>query len=915
MSTQFGRALVGNSFAEAREKGEYLSIEEMEKHLLQEFGNTYQRFRDSKLSGKIFNEFCAHDCQNNGKMNFLPESGAVAHFKRMPGYCKLRDGDRYDCPAHIEDYNSESYQYHSFTHYLVIDKRGNNQNKARHFARLPPLLEEDWGHELEGEWDSVKARIKRKFNEKYDHSLTQIDDGLILDSYSDWKFSTTPLGKTDARVRENRFKIHLPSLRIPTWFLFKTEDANTITYKYRHDVGKKATCTIPHGSPSAILYLPKEFGREDQLRGFLNDYQEKVNTLEFMDGGGIDSSNGTLLEFDFRRPFSFDYLAKQDMWSKVYDDVTTIMHRAKNPSRNANNNLTNSITRHFPREIRKEKSSFNVIWYDQTTQRLRYTRDGELKKISFSGRKGLLGILFTVAKKEEQRMVTVTRHTPKPKQLEWAFDNGRGVIWIQLTGEGYQQFTLQSTEDSSPVPIELNAGKNVSNEPSTKIEYGHKFAPNQDLISQLLNSLAQDDFSHIDTNILNSIEILETKSSDSILSEVIRWAFGLAEEENQAYVSNISRKARLAWYLLQQKYLDVGEIKAMSTIVDLLKKMPEFMRLPPTEREGRWNRWTKRRDYVDLEAINADENLKMFVSAVPFNKLPKDLDIQQDGHGRRWISRKQIPSGVSSINFDHVNHPYTAKLSRTPSEWFAEVISIIDLAGGWEPMESFQWADDSSQTVVWTGSKEQREHERMIEPRQVGQGSYGYGDFNNIKNMPHPFFSRNKDYSGSPYVKVGERKFSMLFRFRSSKVGNKYHDYDAFISEYNEDGKFKTFSKFGSSGITTAPEWLKGKLDENFMLDDKNLTYLFDPDDVRYFERETLKAIHLLYLKAIGFKGLDPDNFMFGRKGYSSEIYDLFNQDESNRDDVVFKPVYSGQYENQIKKRLLKRLGWWFDEN
>ena len=64
-----------------------------------------------------------------------------------------------------------------------------------------------------------------------------------------------------------------------------------------------------------------------------------------------------------------------------------------------------------------------------------------MRKISFNGNQGLVGVLFTVAAEEKERMVTITRHTPAPKQASFAYDNGRGVIWIQISGSGNQKFT------------------------------------------------------------------------------------------------------------------------------------------------------------------------------------------------------------------------------------------------------------------------------------------------------------------------------------------------------------------------------------------------------------------------------------------------------------------------------------------
>jgi len=425
------------------------------------------------------------------------------------------------------------------------------------------------------------------------------------------------------------------------------------------------------------------------------------------------------------------------------------------------------------------------------------------------------------------------------------------------------------------------------------------------LISGLLDSLASDDFSHIDRNLIESIDSLPAKTSESILKEVIRWAYDLAQENDHCYVSNISRKARLAWYLLQQKYLGVENINAMSAITKLLEKMPEFVRLPPEDSDGRWNKWSKRRDFVDLEAMGNNDGRKLFVSSQSYSQLTRSIpNIEQDGHGRRWVLTNEIPSHTPRLNFDHLEHPYTSRFFSSPEQWINQLISLMDNFHGWRNETSFQWfREDEFKTVLWVGARDGNQQKRMIDPTHL------FKDFSQI-GYQDSMFTRNKRNTQFPYFSIGDRKFSLLFIVKNQ--GGRFHlEYESFIAEYGENGNIMRRCKFGGSDVHKVPSWVKEEIGN------ANLWYLVDPLDERYFERETLRSIHLLYLKAIDFRGLNSDGFRFGGKGASSEGLGLFHDDTSNPDDdhIVFSPIYSGNNQEEIKKRYLERLGWWFDEN
>ena len=61
----------------------------------------------------------------------------------------------------------------------------------------------------------------------------------------------------------------------------------------------------------------------------------------------------------------------------------------------------------------------------------------------------------------------------------------------------------------------------------------------------------------IDSNLIDSIEALTLLSPESIAKETIRWAFNKGSEsmgDGSVGGSILSRRARMAWYLLQSHY-------------------------------------------------------------------------------------------------------------------------------------------------------------------------------------------------------------------------------------------------------------------------------------------------------------------------------------------------------------------------
>ena len=227
----------------------------------------------------------------------------------------------------------------------------------------------------------------------------------------------------------------------------------------------------------------------------------------------------------------------------------------------------------------------------------------------------------------------------------------------------------------------------------------------------------------------------------------------------------------------------------------------------------------------------------------------------------------------------------------------------MDNFQAWRDENEFQWFSEGEfKTVLWLGAGDENHQKRMIDPKQL------FKDFSQI-GYQDSIFTRNKKNTQFPYFSIGDRKFSLLFIVKN-QGGHNHLEYESFIAEYGENGNIMRRCKFGGSDVHKAPSWVKEEIGN------ANLWYLVDPLDERYFERETLRSIHLLCLKAIDFRGLNSDEFRFGRKGASSEGLGLFHH-TSNKDDdhIVFTPIYSGINQKEIQKRYLERLGWWFDEN
>ena len=162
-------------------------------------------------------------------MNFIPQGDVIAHFKRWRGYCRASNGQPYDCPAGVDNYAGEAYQNHNFIHYLIVDKRNANQRHASHVAKLPPAKEEDWASGFNLPWEIAVERMKSEFRRKFWNHLDQDDQNTVVEDYTDWKFSNGPTSKVDARLRSERFRIHLPSMKIPTWF-FSTARTQIVSY-------------------------------------------------------------------------------------------------------------------------------------------------------------------------------------------------------------------------------------------------------------------------------------------------------------------------------------------------------------------------------------------------------------------------------------------------------------------------------------------------------------------------------------------------------------------------------------------------------------------------------------------------------------------------------------------------------------
>lgn len=902
----FTEALLGDTFQEAKNNGRWISIFDIQRKL-DETGN-YKLSALPELHRKIFHDGCLEQCPNNGRMTFVytPEGQLQSYLKRHR-VCRLEGKAGFNCPSGEPKISPDAYQRHSFIHFLRVEKH-QPERKARHIARLPPFLEEDWGHETEHtDFDAFRNGLKSRFDAKFSRLLTQLS-GNHIHEYSDWKFTSVPLDKTDARSRSDRIKIHLPSMTKPAWFLHHSEDSTFINLKFQ-EISSTSELSIPQDSTCMMLYLPIRFARPDLLDPLFE--MRNINRVDFVDHSNINSNHGTLIEFDFSGQNSVEFYANDRNWNQFREGLLGIMMSTHELQHNRTNLSPGRLSKYIPRGIKRKEYSIKIVWHDPVRNTLSQTRDGEMRKISFSEDTGLIGIFFTKKAIDNERLVNV-RSLDNERFIKSFTDNKKGFIWMQINVKDKHRLFIESRDLQNPVPIELKSSSETSDKEEPNIQSGVEFLPSQDLISRLLNSLAEDDLTYINQELIDNVESLELRTAESIQKEVVRWAYNLAEGDDQnAYVSTISRRARLAWYLLQQKYLGIEDVKAMSDITDLLERMPEFMRLPPDVKGERWSRWTRRREYVDLEASQQNRNLRMFVSHKSYSELRNVFpNIVQDDKGNRWISEQAIPADTPKLDFDSHEHPYTAKFTQTPEQWVAELISLMDLGDGWQPIDEYDWAGNDYQSIIWTGTKDTNEHKKMVEPRRFGRD---YGNFQAIQNNPHPLFSRQKKNLEAPYFSLDGRNFSLMFRIRQRRINN-HHQYESFIVEYNQQGDIAQYCQFGGSDINKFPSWLT--TDEQFNLEGKNLLFLFDPIDGRYFERETLRSIHLLYLKSISFNGLDADEAHFGRKGASSEGLGLFH-DTSNKDDdhIVFSPIYSGINQKEIQKRYLERLGWWFDEN
>jgi hypothetical protein len=908
--------LPGDSLVDARKAysndGEALTIEKLQGHLEHDCDGYIKmgRFKDCEhYYKKIFSKSCYTDCKNMGLMNLI--GGLTPHFQRWTGVCRLKNKDKYECPGNKTEKNYELFDTIEFSHIMALTKTYKSSNfEAKHSLSLEPIKRDNWEDHARLkniQWSQFSLSLKSTFNNRLAPLMVQFDsENDWHQGYTRWSLISSVTNHLSYPIRPTKVRFKLLGMKNPMWFSNISENGGEYFYTHiKNPVNRDIA--LPLDGRSLLLYIPKSWYIKKEFKELLK-FEKCVKEVSWSSSGELDNSNGYLIEFLTDAGFQMGNLNKN--WTEIKEILKRmfrISHTEFSPQRNLD-----LILRHIPFTVKSKRDSITVMSYDEKSKSLKSTSDGEGGLMSINSHDGeiLLGVIFTQSSKKAIRRVELTKIDFKNIQIDQiaCSDEGLGVLWIKAQVNGSTRFVLKTEKSAMPIGIVVDSNQEEALSPlKGGITWGKSSNPNRDLLERIINSLAEEG-KYIDENLLKSLSSFEdTHSSESIAKEVLRWSYNKLIKESDIHVSIFSRRSRFAWYLLQGLYLGFADILAMGRVPELLDFMPEFTRSPPEDSDSSWSRWTKRRCFFDTELKNIDNGKIGLFSAKLYTELQQDFtSLEVDENGQRWAYPKDTKEDYAQLSFEHPEHPTTSKIAQSPSEWMNEFIIIADKStNAWKPAKNYDWAKVGQfQSFSWMGFEDGVKNPKIFDPRSDDKFKC---DFEELLHRPYPQLNLKKEIL-APFLSLGSRRFRMIVRFENEKNYYNSLNYELFLFEYDINGDFIQYLTFGGSSHSVVPSWLREDLSEQFMLDDLNLQYLFDPADPRFFERETLRAMSILSLASTNFIGLEGNQW--GKKGLSRQVYQIFIN-ERNEDLLNFSPIYGSAEDIAIiTQRLLKR-NWW----
>jgi len=904
---KFERVLVGNSLADAKQNGNYLTVSDLLDHLTDDCAGYYRsggRFKAcTEYFGLIFNPDCLPECQTNspGQMTFVPPGEMRPHFKRNR-VCKTGiDHHTFDCPSNDGDGKlSEKFENIEFSHQLVVGRNElDGAFQAKHQLLLPSIRAEVDARSPTFIYHPHRFdyQINQRFHQKFGNVVVIQGDDNGDEKFhvqSKWTLVNEPKDKSILKWRSEKLNIIFPSMKEPMWFGHVTSTSGKRIYS--HCTNLKQPLALSPEAESLILYVPKAgFLDPNYMRDILKI--PGVNILEWNSSGMIESKDGILFEFDSRNGV--------DLLKKNYDEKIRDLLIKMFISSGQSKHLALKLV---PSTIKLKEASISLFYWDDSEKRLVVRNDGEGGKIQLhSDERGeiILGLLFTQSEKRMGSRTASLSHWDENNRLKqpWTLqDNGTGMVWIRATLSGHCKLVIQSNLESQMyMLIEVNKGQ-PQGSLQADLRTGKEGIPSKELMAQMIEGLSQEGL-FIDSNLIDSIEALTLLSPESIAKETIRWAFNKGIEcmgDGSVGGSILSRRARMAWYLLQSHYLaDSEKILTMGVINDMLRYMPEYVRLPPDSVEDRWSRWTSRNTFVDDERSNG-RGLALLVSPLPLAELKQLYPrIMDDEFGQRWMNPELAADhSIPVLSFQDPGHPLTSRTCFSAEHWMQELLHLVDHSNAWVPMEGYRWADDNFQTFSWIGA-DVTGYVEVFNP-------YVQDSFSSLNENPPPALNRLKD-TAAPYLEIGSRKFRMIVRYSNTIMYGGQLEHNLFLTEINTNGEDFQYFKFGGSDLNRGiPNWIRDAMDDSYRIGEVRIRYMFEPDETRYMERETLRALTVLSLKNSNFTGLiDP---RWKGRGLSGNVFNFFSN-EDRTEELTFTPPYS-QSNDMLAKRLLTR-NWW----
>ena len=898
---KFEYVLVGDSLAEAKEQRNILTIAGLREHLdndeaFKQGDGTFKHCHT--YFERIFSDECLPNCKQRipGVMTVGSNAG-VPYFRRNRSCYETEHGG-IECPTPSAP-SSFANRFNSihFQHQLLVKRNPHTgKQEAQHEMLLPTLTAEMWSttqNYLQNpsvyQYQIIK-RLLDKFGNVLSYAGNKSSE-VRYNSPTRWSLSGDPKAKMKMQWRSEKLNVVLPSMIEPLWFehVLSTRDHGV----YAQCTNTRGNLRVDPESDSLLLYVPNaNYIVEEQKETLLKI--PGVSILNWKVGGTIESEMATIFQFDTRNGLN--------MLKKNYaDKIRPVLYKMFAGSGNMF-----SALKKLPIDLMLKEASITMFHWDDHKASLGVVNDSEGGKVQLSSDANgdvLLGILFTQAKQRMRRTATLIAIDENDKTHFYAIDDHeKGVVWLKLQVNGYSRFVIKSSiEAQMNLLIEVDKNEKLGSmlgEP----QIGHDCQPDPQLMSQMIQALAKAE-RYIDEDLLRGIESLQHKTGESIAKETIRWAFSkqsAQSDDGTVHGSALSRKARMAWYLLQANFLtDANSILAMGPINDMLRYMPEYVQLPPENQDERWSRWTSRDSFIDMEHHNRTGRNMLF-SPLTFQELCQIYPrVTQDQFGQRWMNPDLgVENNIPLVRFDDGMHPLTSRTASTASIWLNELLHLAD-QGGWRPMSTFKWAGEDFHSFSWNGSMLNDSEPRIFNPRD-------YSDFKRLKDQPPSSLDRQK-HALVPYFTKEGRKFRMIVKFSNLPIYGGGLDYGLFISEFDISGNEFRYFQFGGSDLKSGvPHWIRKGMDMSFKMGGLDLRYLFDPADPRYIERETLRALTVLDLQASNFEGLTTTHW--GRKGLSGSVYSAFVKEEHDTN-VTFSPPYR-EASGHLKKRLLAR-NWW----